>query len=617
MDDESVSIVKQTMNKVTLQALRAFRSGAISEEVYTSSVAADGDKQRWSNFLYRFLSRYVNASNEEDLSEGLDKIVALMDQSTREELCWNTLQKSKGLHPRMFGMLYKHCKFLFYRDLPDDAHITIAIPTYNRDARLNASLRHLLSYRLDCLSIYIRDNASSDNTKEIVATVQRDFPGASVVYTANTTNVGWLRNYLVTLSSHEYDFCIVGSDDDLIPEEMIAYSLWFYLLYPEYGLLYFDKRKHLRPLYPGTGSLFGSRPSDESLSIVKSVNTFGGMVINGDAFKKCSSSFYAEKSLMGHFGFALAVSQQYPVASISVDRFDPVINKFAFLGSTSGINTSLNWDNISAMIDDGSLDHSFYINGFVRQSFGCILYSIAYNASSPSITDAALAIQYLSYVNPWWQAWVGHRVRTFSLDKPGSKSYLITSLRLLRPQYIHNPFILSDLAVVFDARHSELPKDLHSLFNAIICLVMRLKVHIRHGYDARSCPCSVFHCIGSLGELVRRGLSVDEAITIAEEYLTSHHFAILNCDPGPTKSIQSIIGAPHYGSGYHQDVFASSVDLMLNKDSSRIQGLLASNENCSVGLRAGRAHTPRDISGLINSMLEDVRGIIGKLLSDE
>jgi glycosyltransferase involved in cell wall biosynthesis len=605
------------MNKSILQAIRSVGKGTDPSEYKPIILANDLEKQRWSTFTHRFLSRYINATNEVDLIAKIDILLDLADQQSREELCWNTIQKTKALHPRIFGLLYKHCKSLFNRKLPDSASITIVIPTYNRDARLNACLRHLLSYRLEYLSIYIRDNASSDKTREVVKAVQQEFSEANIEYAANTTNVGWLRNYLVTLSSHEYDCCIVGSDDDLIPEEMIAYSLWFYFLYPEYGLLYFDKRKHLRHLYQGTGGSYSSNPSHQSLSIVKSVNTFGGMVVNSTAFKKYSSRFYSEKNLMGHYGFALAVSQEYPVASISIDRFDPIINKFANLSSSSGINTSLNWDNISAMIEDGSIDHSFYVEGFARQSFGNILYFLAYGSPHARITDSVLAVQYLSYVNPWWQAWVGHRVRTFSLEKPAAKSYLITVLRLLRPQYIHNTFILSNLAVIFDARYNELPEELHVLFNAIIHLTMSLKIHVRHHYDAQPSSYIIYRCLGSLGKLVSDGLSIDEAITIAKEELTPYQLAILNCDPNPIQAHEAIRNSPYYGSGYHQDAFTNSAEQMLSKDNIGMDSLIAANETLLVRLMTTRARTTNEISDLIISMLADAREIIKQTLTNQ
>jgi glycosyltransferase involved in cell wall biosynthesis len=605
------------MSKSILRVIREVGKGTHPSEYKPIIFSNDLEKQRWSTFTHRFLSRYINETNENDIAAKIDRLLALTDQQSQEELCWNTIQKTKALHPRIFGLLYKHCKSVFNRKLPESASITVVIPTYNRDTRLNACLRHLLSYRLAYLSIYIRDNASSDKTREVVKAVQQEFSETSIEYAANTANVGWLRNYLLTLSSREYDYCIVGSDDDLIPEEMIAYSLWFYSLYPEYGLLYFDKRKHLRHVYQGAGGLYSSNPSHQSLTIVKSVNTFGGMVVSRAAFRKYSSRFYSEKNLMGHYGFALAVSQEYPVASISVDRFDPIINKFANLSSSSGINTSLNWDNISAMIGDGSIDHSFYIEGFTRQSFGNILYLLAYGSPHALITDSVLAVQYLSYVNPWWQAWVGHRLRTFSLEKPEAKSYLITVLRLLRPEYIHNPFILSNIAVILDARRNELPEELHLLFNTIIHLTMSLKIHVRHHYDAQPSSYIIYRCLGSLGKLVSDGLSIDEAITIAKEELTPYQLAILNCDPNPIQSIKAICSAPYYGSGYHQDAFAKSAEQMLNKDNIGMGALIAANETLLVRLMTTRAQTSNEISDLIISMLADAKEIIKQTLTKQ
>ena len=140
------------MNKSILQAIRNVSKGTDPSEYKPIIFANDLEKQRSSTFAHRFLGRYINATNEVDITAKIDILLALVDQQYREDLCWNIIQKTKGLHPRIFGLLYKHCKSLFNRKLPERASIAIVIPTYNRDARLNACLRHLLSYRLEYLS---------------------------------------------------------------------------------------------------------------------------------------------------------------------------------------------------------------------------------------------------------------------------------------------------------------------------------------------------------------------------------------------------------------------------------------------------------------------------------
>jgi len=93
--------------------------------------------------------------------------------------------------------------------------LSICIPTYNRAKYLSELLDSILSQAgSDLVEISISDNASTDNTSEIVSAYQKNYK--NIVYFKMEENFGPDRNYFnaVKISSGEYCW-IIGSDDCL------------------------------------------------------------------------------------------------------------------------------------------------------------------------------------------------------------------------------------------------------------------------------------------------------------------------------------------------------------------------------------------------------------------
>jgi glycosyltransferase involved in cell wall biosynthesis len=99
---------------------------------------------------------------------------------------------------------------------PDSAILTIAIPTYNRAARLQAQLERLLPQLGPEVRLCVYDNASPDHTREVVA----KFPGVS--YFRAVTNCGAGRNIFRCFEECRTEWLWVLSDDDLAKPTAVA-----------------------------------------------------------------------------------------------------------------------------------------------------------------------------------------------------------------------------------------------------------------------------------------------------------------------------------------------------------------------------------------------------------
>jgi glycosyltransferase involved in cell wall biosynthesis len=95
--------------------------------------------------------------------------------------------------------------------------VTVTIPTYNRAALLSETIRSVLDQSLKDIELYISDNASTDDTAQVVAS----FQDSRVHYVRNETNLGHLVNMSRGLRLGTAPFLtILPDDDEMLPENL-------------------------------------------------------------------------------------------------------------------------------------------------------------------------------------------------------------------------------------------------------------------------------------------------------------------------------------------------------------------------------------------------------------
>jgi len=94
--------------------------------------------------------------------------------------------------------------------------VSILIPTFNRSHWLQNAVRSALHQSYDDLEVIVSDNASSDNTYEVM----RDIVAGDrrVRYARNASNEGPIRNWRRCLELAHGRFCVILSDDDFFDE---------------------------------------------------------------------------------------------------------------------------------------------------------------------------------------------------------------------------------------------------------------------------------------------------------------------------------------------------------------------------------------------------------------
>lgn len=91
--------------------------------------------------------------------------------------------------------------------------LTMAIPTYNRAKYLKRALLSIAEQCDNRLEILVSDNASSDETEEIVHEMKKYMP---IKYIKNKENIGSDMNFLQCLREATGKYTVLLGDDDLI-----------------------------------------------------------------------------------------------------------------------------------------------------------------------------------------------------------------------------------------------------------------------------------------------------------------------------------------------------------------------------------------------------------------
>ncbi|MDH5395631.1 MAG: glycosyltransferase [Gammaproteobacteria bacterium] len=97
--------------------------------------------------------------------------------------------------------------------------ISICIPTHNRSDHLANNLEHLLTFSLINFEIIIGDNASTDNTENVVQRFINKF--SSFTYHRHTENIGFSRNMDSILRMARGEYIYIISDDDILFENAL------------------------------------------------------------------------------------------------------------------------------------------------------------------------------------------------------------------------------------------------------------------------------------------------------------------------------------------------------------------------------------------------------------
>ncbi len=110
---------------------------------------------------------------------------------------------------------------------------SIVIPTYNRGNYLKLAIKSILRQNYDDYEIIITDNASTDNTKEVIYS----FRNKKIKYFKNKENIGFNRNLYKAINLAQGKYIFILGDDDLILKKTTLSNIFKLIQIHNYGFI--------------------------------------------------------------------------------------------------------------------------------------------------------------------------------------------------------------------------------------------------------------------------------------------------------------------------------------------------------------------------------------------
>lgn len=96
--------------------------------------------------------------------------------------------------------------------------LSVYITTYNRSKYLNDSIRSVLNQTYKEFNLFILDNHSTDNTKDIV----NSFKDERINYICHKENIGGYKNIKFAFDNCKTEYVVVFHDDDIMLPNMLS-----------------------------------------------------------------------------------------------------------------------------------------------------------------------------------------------------------------------------------------------------------------------------------------------------------------------------------------------------------------------------------------------------------
>ncbi len=206
------------------------------------------------------------------------------------------------------------------RNREDEPLVSVCLPTFNDGSFLHESLCSIVNQTYRHLEILVGDDHSTDNTREIVQTIQ----DPRIHYHRNERNLGQFPNVNALIERAQGKYVAIYHSDDIYHPEIIAREVVYLEAEPRVGAVFaLDWRINARGETIGKMKLLPEIPARTPLSLpdimpillrhrnrVFRAPTFMG---RREIFREVGL-FSSEFSIAGDFEMWLRILTRYPVA---------------------------------------------------------------------------------------------------------------------------------------------------------------------------------------------------------------------------------------------------------------------------------------------------------------
>lgn len=116
-------------------------------------------------------------------------------------------------------------------------NITLAIPVYNGAKFIEKAVYSVIKQTIVINKIIIVDDASNDNTPELVKDIKKKFPSRDIQYFKNNQNLGYPANWNRCFNLCKTIYLVILHQDDELIENAVEKQLYFFQNHPEVALV--------------------------------------------------------------------------------------------------------------------------------------------------------------------------------------------------------------------------------------------------------------------------------------------------------------------------------------------------------------------------------------------
>ena len=99
--------------------------------------------------------------------------------------------------------------------------ISVAIPTYNGEIYLESALKSIIKHTYKVQKIIISDDASSDNTSQLIEKLQKKYHMVDIAYFKNKENLGYQKNWNKCFEYCNTKYLNILHQDDLLKDHSL------------------------------------------------------------------------------------------------------------------------------------------------------------------------------------------------------------------------------------------------------------------------------------------------------------------------------------------------------------------------------------------------------------
>ncbi len=216
--------------------------------------------------------------------------------------------------------------------------ITTIIPTYRRPKLLRRAIKSVLNQSYPYFKICVYDNASGDETKEIVSELTKN--EARITYHCQPENIGALNNFNYGLSRVTTPFFSLISDDDVLLPNFFEIALEGFQNSPEAKFISTQVIAITE-----NGKVVGRNPNYfppgfyEPYNGFKQMIRFGPPTWTGILFRKELISgiglLNVEVGVPSDYEYELRIASRYPYLVVGKPGAIFSVNNFSYTGSNS------------------------------------------------------------------------------------------------------------------------------------------------------------------------------------------------------------------------------------------------------------------------------------------